>query len=238
MKKLLFLLFMIVSMKGMSQAKDYVLFGGKKTKKGGMVFGINAAYWPQDKLNKMLGGNNAAGIHYPTLNDMSPLMTIGSVVQKGLYRFSIGWEIVKKVSHNDEFSLSEKMNGGYINVQKAVYRTKKVGLSPEIGFGTMNKSLVILTNNYPVNLGTAMAYPAAVNLFSHAYHVDVAMNVGLGYDDEMMDHVLQLVVGYKYCFSGSDWSTNDYMHSMPNSEHDYLRMVYVGLKVNILKARK
>ena len=196
------------------------------------VFGLYGAYWPQDKLNDLLSGNNAGNVHFPKISDVGMMGSFAMAYQYKKYRFVYGYEFMVKRNHDDNYKLEERLGAWVMNVQYPIYRTKALGISPEVGLGMMKKRFDIYANDVPNNLGTVMASRNAVNLFSHLYYLNLAMNVGLAYDEDMKDHWLQLMVGYKYCFAGTDWSSDDSKQTLSVSNHDYLRMAYVGLKIN------
>jgi hypothetical protein len=230
-------MFLMIGLKSVAETKVDTMFNATRKWKVGIVLGSSAAIWKQNNINGLLSGNNVGGVHFPTLSDLSLMGTFGLVFQHNKYRFVYGFDYISKKPKNDLYKMEERLGAVYLNVQYAAYRTKPLAISPEIGLGMMSKRLDIYNNAVPINLVSVVTSGNAVNLFAHLYYLNFGLNFGLAYDKDMRDHWLQLVVGYKYCFAGTDWSTSSTEQTLSVSNHDNLRMAYVGLRLNSLRIR-
>jgi len=202
---------------------------------GGFVFSGVGYSWSQTKMNDILSGNNATSTHLPTIRDFGYQGGFGVVIQHNKYRVNLGFEFSHSKNSNSDYRLQERMNSSVFNVQYAAYRKKTFSLWPEIGLGSMENQLTI--QQYPIanNLGNVVVNPMAVDLFAHSYFVNLAMNIGCGYDEKMKDHWMQFVLGYKQGIWSSNWSTDMHNENITTSTNDLLGLAYFGIKINSLR---
>lgn len=223
------------SLLSMAKEQGDTLFNYGKNWKGGFVFSGVGYSWSQSKMNAILSGNNATSTNLPTIRDVGYQGGFGVVIQHNAYRFSVDMEFAHSKNSNSDYNLQERMNCGGFNIQYAAYRKEAISLWPEIGIGSMEHLLVI--QQYPTgnNLGSVVVNPLSVNLYSHAYFVNLALNVGCVYDNKMRDHSMAFVIGYKQGLWGSNWSTDMRNENITTSTHDDMGLVYFGLKINSLR---